>query len=116
MIRDLTQGTKETKQGMLVLVQVHVNLFTTTRRPSESVEACYKTFCARRDTVNAHGSDARFHTKLYAMARTRIIAEKGRDESYMTSTASNETALSKKMVIKKQARKACCKQFLAAHF
>ena len=91
------------------LVEVHVNLFTTTRRPSESVEAYYTTIFARRDTVTTHGGEAGFHTKLYAMARTRIIAEKGRDESYMTSTASNETALAKKTAIKKQARKVCCK-------
>ena len=93
-----------------------MDLFTTTRRPSESVEAYYKTFCGWCNAVNAHGGKARFHAKLYAMARTMIIAEKGRDESYMMSIASNETALAKKTAIKKQARKVCCKQFLAALF
>ena len=37
MIQDLTHGMKETKQGMMALVQVHINLFTTTQRPNESV-------------------------------------------------------------------------------
>ena len=29
---------KETRQGTMVLVQVHVDLFTTTQRPNESVD------------------------------------------------------------------------------
>ena len=45
MIRDLTHGTKETKQGRMALVQVHVDLFTTTQRPNKSVKVYYKLFC-----------------------------------------------------------------------
>ena len=44
MIRDLTHGMKETRQGTMALVQVHSDLFTTTQRPNESVEAYYKLF------------------------------------------------------------------------
>ena len=66
MIRDLTHGMKEARQGTMALVQVHVDLFTTTQRPNESVEAYYKLFCARRDTVNAHGGKAGFHKEIYA--------------------------------------------------
>ena len=39
MIRDLTHGMKETKQGTMALVQIHVDLFTTTQKPKEYVEA-----------------------------------------------------------------------------
>ena len=116
MIRDLTHGMKETKQGTMALVQVHVDLFTTTQRPSESVEAYYKLFCARRDTVNAHGGEAGFHKELYAKARARIMSEKNRDELFMTNAASDANALAEKTAIEKQARKACCEQFLAALF
>ena len=52
---------KETRQGTVVLVQVHVDLFTTTQSPNESVEAYYNMFCARSDTVNAHGGEVGFH-------------------------------------------------------
>ena len=58
MIRDLTHGMKESKQGTMALVQVHVDLFTTTQRPNESVKAYYKLCFARSDTVNAHDSEA----------------------------------------------------------
>ena len=81
MIRDLTHGMKESKQGTMALVQVHVDLFTTTQRPNESVEAYYKLFCARRDTVNAHGGEAGFHKELYAKARMKIMTAKGRNEA-----------------------------------
>ena len=48
---------KETRQGTMALVQVHVDLFTSTQRPNESVEAYCKLFYARRHTVNAHGGE-----------------------------------------------------------
>ena len=89
------------------LVQVHVDLFTTTQRPNNSVKAYYKLFCARRDTVNAHGGEAGFHMKLYAMARTRIMAEKGRDEAWMTSAVDATTGVAEKTAIEKQAQDAC---------
>ena len=81
MIRYLTHGMKETRQGTMALVQVHIDLFTTTQRPNESVEACYKLFCARRDTVKAHGGEAGFHKELYAKAREKVMAERNRDET-----------------------------------
>ena len=55
MIRDLTHGMKETRQGTMALVEVTVDLFTTVQGPKQSLEEYYKIFCARRDTVNAHG-------------------------------------------------------------
>ena len=63
----------------MALVQVHVNLFTTTQRPNDSVEAYYKLFCARRDTVNVHGGKAGFHKELYAKAREKVVVERIRD-------------------------------------
>ena len=83
MMRDLTHGMKETRQGTMALVQVHVDLFTTIQRPNKSLEAYYKTFCARRDTVNAHGGEAGYHEKLYEKARVTIMAENGRTEAWM---------------------------------
>ena len=103
MIRDLTHGMKETKQGTMALVQVHVNLFTTTHKPNKFVEAYYDIFCARRDTVNAHGGEAGYHKKLYKKVRFRIMAERGRTEVKMMSAASNATAFAEKKAIKKQA-------------
>ena len=87
MIRDLIHRVKETRQGTMALVQVHVDLFTTTQRPNESVEAYYKLFCARRDTVNAHGGEAGFHKELYAKAREKVMAERNRDKPFMTNAA-----------------------------
>ena len=115
MTRDLTHGMKESKQGTMVLVQVHVGLFTTTQKPHDSVEAYYKLFCARRDTVNAHGGEAVFHKELYAKARSKIMTAKGRDKSWMSNSASAER-LAEKAAIEKQAKKACCEQFLTALF
>ena len=69
---------KETKQGTMALVQVHVDLFTTTQRPNESVEAYYKIFCARRDTVNAHGGEAGYHRKLYEKYVRSLIPQNRR--------------------------------------
>ena len=87
MIRDLTHGMKETRQGTMALVQVHVDLLTTIQRPNESVETYYKIFCARRDTVNAHGGEAGYHEKLYAKARVRVMDERGRRETWMTTAS-----------------------------
>ena len=115
MICDLTHGRKESKQGTMALIQVHVDLFTTTQRPNESVEAYYKLFCARRDTVNAHGGEAGFHKELYKKARSKIMAAKGRDKSWMTNSASAKR-LAEKAAIENQEKKACCEQFLAALF
>ena len=84
---------KETRQGTMELVQVHVELFTTTQRPNESVEAYYKLFCTRRDTVNAHGGEAGFHKELYAKACEKVMAERNRDETLMTNAAGNANVL-----------------------
>ena len=113
MIRDLTHGMKETKQGTMVLVHVHMDLFTTTQRPNESVKAYYKLFCAWRDTVNAHDGKAGFHNELYAKARMKTMTTKSRNEAFMTNAASDANALAEKTAIIKQARKACYKYFLA---
>ena len=82
MTRDLTHRMKETRQGTMALVQVHVDLLTTTQRPNKSVEAYYKLFCARRDTVNAHGGEAGFHKELFAKAREKIMDERNHDETF----------------------------------
>ena len=116
MIRDLTHGVKETRQGMMALVQVYVDLFTAMQRTNESVEAYYKMFCARRDTFNAHDGEAGFHKELYAKARKKIMAEKSRDETFMANTAGDANVLFVVTAIEKQARKVCCDQFLAAQF
>ena len=100
----------------MALVQVHVDLFTTMQRPNESVEAYYKLFCARRDTVNAHGSKAGFHKELYAKAREKVMAERNRNETFMINAAGDVNVLIAVTAIEKQARKVCCDQFLAALF
>ena len=105
MIRDLTHGMKETRQGIMALVQVHVDLFTTIQRRNKSVEAYYKIFCARRDTVNAHGGEAGYHEKLYAKARVRVMAERGRSENWMKTAYGTALAFTEKRAMEKQARK-----------
>ena len=62
-------------------------------------------FCARRDTVNGHGGEAGFHKELYAKARSKIMTAKGRDESWMTNSASVER-LVEKAANENQAKKA----------
>ena len=116
MIQDLTHGMKETRQGTMALVQVHMDLFTTTQRPNESVEAYYKLFCARRDTVNAHGGEAGFHKELCAKACKKVMTERSRDETFMANAAGRANILVAVTAIEKQARKVCCDQFLAALF
>ena len=101
MIRDLTHGMEETKQGTMALVQVHVDLFTTMQKPNELVEAYYKIFYARRDTVNAHGGEAGYHKELYEKARNKILAERGRDEAWITSAAGDATAAAEQKAIVK---------------
>ena len=101
MIQDLTHGTKEARQGTMALVQVHVDLFTTTQRTNESVDAYYKLFCARCDTVNAHGGEEGFHKELYAKAREKIIAERSRDETFMANAAGDANVLVAVTAIKK---------------
>ena len=78
---------------MMALVQVHIDLFTTTQRPNKSVEAYYKLFCARRDTVNAHSSKARFHKELYAKAREKVMADRNCDETFITNAVGNANVL-----------------------
>ena len=111
MIRDLTHRMKETRQGTMALVQVHIDLFTTTQRPNESVEAYYKLFCARRDTVNAHDGEAEFHKELYAKARDKVMSKSNRDETFMTNAAGNANVLTAVTAIEKQASKVCCNSF-----
>ena len=89
---------------------------TTTQRPNESIEAYYKPFCARRDTVNAHGGEAGFHKELYAKAREKVMAERNRGETFMANAAGDAHVLTAVTAIEKQARKVCCDQFLAALF
>ena len=81
MIRDLTHGMKETKQGTMALVGVTVDLFTTIQGKKQSLEDYYKLFISRRDTVDAHGGDAGFHKKLYEKARAKIVLEAGYNEA-----------------------------------
>ena len=100
----------------MTLFQVHVDLFTTTQRPNESVEAYYKLFCMQRDKVNAHGGKAGFHKELYVKAREKVMAERNRDETFMTNSAGGANVLTAVTAIEKQARKVCCDQFLAALF
>ena len=100
----------------MALVQVHVDLFTTTQRPNESVEAYYKLFCARHDTVNAHGGEAWFHKELYAKSREKVMADRNRNETFMINTVGDANVLIAVTAIKKQARKVCCDQFIAALF
>ena len=116
MIRDLTHRMKETRQGTMALVQVHVDLFTTTQRSNESVEAHYKLFCARRNTVNAHGGKAGFHKELYAKARDKVMAKRNRNKTFITNVAGDANVQTAVTAIEKQARKVCCIQFLAALF
>ena len=101
MIRDLTHGMKETKQGTMALVQVHVDLITPTQRPNKSVEAYYKLFCARRNTVNAHSVEAGFHKELYMKASIKVMTAKSHDDTFMTNAASDANALAEKAAIKK---------------
>ena len=108
MIRDLTHGMQETRQGTMALVQVHVDLFTTVQKPNESVEAYYILFCARRDTVNAHGGEVGFHKELYAKAREKVMADRNRDKTFMTNAASDANVQTAVTAIEKQARKVCC--------
>ena len=110
MIRYLTHGIKETRQGTMALVQVHVDLFTTTQRPNESVEAYYKLFCARRDTVNAHGGEAGFHKELYAKACEKVMSKRNRDKTFMINAAGDANVLIAVTAIEKQAMKVCCDQ------
>ena len=116
MIRDLTHGMKETRQGTMELVQVYVDLFTTTQRPNKSGERYYKLFCARHDTVNAHGGEAGFHKEIYAKVREKVMAKRNRDKTFMTNAAGDANVLTAVTAIEKQTRKVCCTQFLAALF
>ena len=89
----------------MALVQVHVNLFTTTQRANESVEAYYKMFCARCDTVNAHGGEAGFNKEMYAKACKKVTANRSRDETFMANVTGDADILVAVSAIKKQARK-----------
>ena len=40
------------------MVKCAVELFATVQKPSESIDDYYKTFTARKDTVDAHGEQA----------------------------------------------------------
>ena len=97
----------------MLLVQVHVDLFTTTQRPNKSIEAYYKLFYARRDTVNAHGGEAGFHKELYAKAREKVMAKSNRDKTFITNAAGDANVQTAVTAIEKQARKFFCDQFLA---
>ena len=116
MMCDLTHGTKETRQGTMSLVQVHVDMFTTTQKPNKSVELCYKIFCARRDTVNAHGGDAGYRVKLYEKALITVMVRRGRDTTWMRNAYADDVDFVEKKAIEAQAKKVCCDQFLAALF
>ena len=107
---------KETRHGTMALFQVHVNLFTTIQRPNESLEVYYKLLCARRNTFNAHDGEAGFHKELYAKAHEKVMAERNCDKTFMINAAGNVNVLIAVIAIKKQARKVCCDQFLAALF
>ena len=80
MIRDPTHGIKETRQGTMALVQVHVDLFTTTQRPNESVEVT--TNCSARGatrltcTAAKQGSTRSYTRKRVRRSWPREIATK----------------------------------------
>ena len=102
---------KETRQGTMALVQVHVDLFTTMQRPNESVEAYYKLFCARRDTVNSRGGEAGFHKELYAKAREKVMAERNRDGTFMSNAAGDVNVLTAVNAVEKKRGKSAATSF-----
>ena len=110
-IRDITHGMKETRQGKMTLVQVHVELLMTTQRPNESVEAYYKLFCSRHDTVNLHSGEAGFHKKLYAKARKKVTAERSCDETFTANAAGDTNILVAVTAIKNRRGKSAATSF-----
>ena len=76
-------------------------MFTTIQKPNESVEAYYKIFCARRDTVNAHGREDGYHKKLYEKALAKIMTERSRDKQWMNAAYATAANLTEKKAIEK---------------
>ena len=54
MIRDITHNMKESKQGVMAIVECVVKMNTTAQNSSETTEEYFNIFEAQRNTVDDH--------------------------------------------------------------
>ena len=54
IIRDLTHNMRESKQGVIAIVECAVEINTNSQKSSETIEEYFDMFEAQRNTVNAH--------------------------------------------------------------
>ena len=77
MLRNITHNLKESKQGVMVLVECHVDMTCTHQKLDEPLEEYYRIFMARVATVNAHDGNAGFHKLMYEKHLLALMIKKG---------------------------------------
>ena len=77
MLRYITHNLKERKQGVMALVEFHVDMTCTHQKASETLEEYFRIFMARISTVNAHGRNAGYHKVLYNKHLVAFKEERG---------------------------------------
>ena len=78
MIRDITHNMRESKQGVMAIVECAVEINTTTQKYSETTEEYFDIFEARRNTVNAQYGQAGYHEGMFRKAMIKIMNERNK--------------------------------------
>ena len=110
MIRDITHITRESKQGVMVIVECAVKMNTTAHKCSETTEEYFDIFEARRNTVNAHDGRSGYHEGMFKKAMIKIMDERNKT----TAEVDGDPVLKKE--IKESAMNASSEEFLACLF
>ena len=78
MIRNITHNMRESKQGVMAIVECAFEINTTTENPSETTEEYLDIFESRRNAVNAHDGRAGYHERMFKKAMIKIMDEKNK--------------------------------------
>ena len=78
MIFYITHNIKESKQGIMSIVECAVEMNITAQKSSETIEEYFDIFEARRNTVKTHNGRAGYHYRMFKKALIKIIDERNK--------------------------------------
>ena len=110
MLRDITHNMKESKQGVMAIVECAAEINTTAQKSSEMTEEYFKISEARGNTVNAHDGRAGYHKGIFKKAMIKIMDENNKT----TAEVDGYPVLNKE--IEEEAMTASSEEFLACLF
>ena len=93
MIRNITHNMKDSKQGVVAIVECAVEMNTTAQKSSETTDEYFNIFEARQNTVNAHDGRAGCHKGMFKKTMIKIMDGKNK----ITAKVDGDTFLKKEI-------------------